>query len=170
MSMSIQTYEELVHETIMIYEGIDATIDESTNSNQRASFVGCLLRQAGHDFMDYRPDDANIGGMDGCMHYEDPDNKGIKECSRKFGIDILYKNWNTKVSIPDFIAIIAEAAIGRVATGKYGKPYDKNNYWNEDSFAKNLRDTFKWGRQTAETCSWNIGRMPNPENSCEGKG
>jgi len=42
--------------------------------------VGCLLRQAGHDFMDYRPDDPNVGGSDGCIHFDDPDNKGIPEC------------------------------------------------------------------------------------------
>lgn len=68
------------------------------------------------------------------------------------------------------MAIIAEAAIGRVATDNFHQAYDRNNYFRDDTFAKYLRDTFKWGRETAHTCGWNMGRMPNPEYSCEGKG
>ena len=120
--------------------------------------------------MDYRPDDPNVGGSDGCIHFDDPDNKGIPECVQKFGINKLYQNWNDKVSIADFLVIIAEAAIGRVATDNYAVPYDKENYFREDTLAQYLRDTFKFGRETASTCDWNTGRMPNPEHSCEGKG
>ena len=120
--------------------------------------------------MDYRPDDAHPGGPDGCMHYGDPDNKGIPECIVNFGIDKLYDKWSSKVSIADFMYIIAEAAIGRVATDNYDVSYDKGNYFRDGTFAKYLRDTFKWGRETAETCDWNHGRMPNPEFSCHGQG
>ena len=88
----------------------------------------------------------------------------------EFGIDKLYENWNTKVSIADFMYITAEAAIGRVAIDNYNEPYDKNNYFREGTFARKLRDTFKWGRKTDLTCDWNKGRMPNPEHSCEGLG
>lgn len=118
--------------------------------------------------MDYRPDDEHVGGMDGCMNFQDEDNKGIPSCVKRFGIDKLYHKWNHEVSLADFITIIAEAAIGRAATDQFSLTYDKNNYFREGTFAKYLRDTFKYGRKTANTCDWNTGRMPNPEHSCEG--
>jgi len=51
-------------------------------SNPRASFAGCLVRTAGHDFMDFRmhPDNTTTGGMDACINFNDPDNAGLKEC------------------------------------------------------------------------------------------
>ena len=66
--------------------------------------------------MDFRPGQANKGGSDGCMHFDDPDNKGIPSCVKKFGIDKLYAKFSSKVSLADFLVIIAEAAIGRVGT------------------------------------------------------
>lgn len=167
-TMNLDTYEQLVHETIQLYEALDPHI--GNNTNIRASFAGCLVRQAGHDFMDYRPDDSHIGGADGCMHYDDPDNKGLYECVSQFGIAELYANWNTRVSIADFLVIIAEAVMGRVATDNYDRAYDKDAHFRDGTYAKQLRDTFKYGRKTENTCEWNVGRMPNPEHACEGKG
>lgn len=120
--------------------------------------------------MDYRPDTANVGGSDGCMHYEDPDNKGLYECVTKFGIPKLYENWNTRVSIADFLVIIGEAVMGRVATDNHAVAYDKDNFFRDGTYAKQLRDSFKYGRKTINICEWNVGRMPNPEHACEGKG
>lgn len=77
------------------------------------------------------------------------------------------------------MVIIAEAAIGRVETENHeffkNRKFNKNKYFRDGKdgkpvFAKYLKDTFKWGRRTANTCKWNVGRMPNPEHSCEGKG
>lgn len=166
--MDLSTYDDLVHDVIQLYEGVDSTVE--ANNNPRASFVGCLLRQAGHDFMDYRPGHEHEGGSDGCMSFDDPDNKGIPSCVRKFGIHDLYGKWSNKVSLADFMVIIAEAAIGRSATDNYSRTYQKGNYFREGTYAKTLRDSFKFGRKTVEECSWNVGRMPNPEHSCEGKG
>ena len=36
-----------------------------------------MLRLAGHDFMDFRTDEKKKGGSDGCINFEDPDNKGL---------------------------------------------------------------------------------------------
>lgn len=166
--MDKSIYEDIVHDTIMLYEGVDSTV--AKNINPRANFVGCLLRQAGHDFMDYRPGNEHEGGSDGCINFKDEDNKGIPSCVRKFGINEMYKKWADKVSLADFMVIIAEAAIGRAATDNYHHDYQKDQYFREGTFATKLRDTFKFGRKTVEECSWNIGRMPNPEHSCEGKG
>lgn len=73
--MQMSVYEDIVHDVIMQYQAVDGTIAD--NKNDRGEFVGCLLRQAGHDFMDFRPDSENPGGSDGCMDYEDPDNMGL---------------------------------------------------------------------------------------------
>ena len=109
-------YEDIVHDTIALYEKVDSTV--SATQNDRAEFVGCLLRQAGHDFMDFRPSENSDvrGGSDGCINFEDPDNKGIPECLARFDIPQLYDKWKDKVSLADFMVIIAEAAIGRAAT------------------------------------------------------
>lgn len=77
------------------------------NRNDRASFAGCLVRLTGHDFMDFRYNrsgDAtynekgvrgeltggSTGGADGCMSFEDGDNKGLAKCVQKFEIDKVY--------------------------------------------------------------------------------
>lgn len=46
--------------------------DKSSNPTQ---YAACLLRFAGHDFMDYRK--SKGGGSDGCVDFSDPDNKGL---------------------------------------------------------------------------------------------
>lgn len=120
--------------------------------------------------MDFRPGHQHKGGSDGCIHFDDPDNKGIPSCVVKFKITDLYGKWKTKVSLADFLVIVAEAAIGRVATDQYSTPYRQDKYFRDDTFAKALRDSFRYGRQTATECEWNTGRMPNPEHGCEGKG
>ena len=77
----------------MQYEAQDSRIIEG-KQNARADFVGCLLRFAGHDFMDFRVNNKNPGGSDGCMHFDDPDNADLKPCLRRFGIPEVYKKWN----------------------------------------------------------------------------
>lgn len=40
--------------------------------------------------------------------------------------------------------------------------------FEEGSLAQRFRDGFKFGRTTQTTCEWTVGRMPNPENGCQG--
>lgn len=40
--------------------------------------AGCLLRYAGHDLMDFRKDDENKGGLDGCLDFSTADNAGLE--------------------------------------------------------------------------------------------
>ena len=65
---------------------------------------------------------------------------------------------------------MAESLIGRVASDNYKVKYDRDTYWRSGTFASALRDGFKYGRVTVAECRAYLGRMPNPENSCEGKG
>lgn len=68
------------------------------------------------------------------------------------------------------MVIIAEAAIGRAATDNYDVEYDRANYFREGTFAKKMRDSFTYGRETKRECHWAHGRMPNPEHGCDGRG
>eukprot|EP00971_Amphidinium_carterae_P311566 6192475-Amphidinium_carterae.1 len=53
----------------------------------QADWAGCVLRVAGHDFMDFGDGE---GGSDGCLDLFDPDNAGLPEClhSGEFGFSI----------------------------------------------------------------------------------
>lgn len=55
-------------------------------------FVGCIVRFAGHDFMDFRVNSTE-GGSDGCMNLVNPDNAGLANCVREFGYITSYKNF-----------------------------------------------------------------------------
>jgi hypothetical protein len=65
--------------------------------------------------MDYRTDKSE-GGSDGCVNFNDPDNKGLKECILKYDYNSVYKKHCSVVSLADFIVIAAEAVMSRTAT------------------------------------------------------
>ena len=71
---------DIAKAVIAIYEKLPA--DVTPSSNPRAAFSGCLVRAAGHDFMDFRinQDNTTSGGMDGCINFNDGDNAGLREC------------------------------------------------------------------------------------------
>jgi hypothetical protein len=70
----------IVRAVISLYEKLSN--DVTPSSNPRAAFAGCLVRTAGHDFMDFRinPDNTTSGGMDACINFNDSDNAGLREC------------------------------------------------------------------------------------------
>jgi len=125
-----------------------------------------LVRTAGHDFMDFRVnavDGSTLGGSDGCINFKDADNTGLAQCLYDAKMVSLYEGFCTLVSLADFLVIAAEAVMGRTATG-----YSSSNPYASGSYAATLKSNFKYGRTTANTCSWNVGLMPNPEDSCDG--
>lgn len=71
-------YISITKQVIAVYEKLSSVI--TPTSNPRASFAGCLIRAAGHDFMDFRinSDGSTSGGMDGCINFFDCDNGGIQ--------------------------------------------------------------------------------------------
>jgi hypothetical protein len=102
------TEYEAVASTIMSrWNSLSATV--SNNSNQRGSYAGCLVRLAGHDFMDYRVGGtggaANVGGSDGCINFADADNTGLSSCITEFNINTDYQNHCTTISLADYIVI-----------------------------------------------------------------
>ena len=74
----------------------------------------------------------------------------------------VYSQYCDKVSLADFLVIIAQAVMGRTATDFT----TKESMFDDGKLATTFRDNYMVGRKTAETCPWASGRMPNPEKSC----
>lgn len=89
-SVDITTYESIVADVITAYELVDDTVED--NNIPRAKFAGCMVRTAGHDFMDYRvaADGSSTGGSDGCMYFADGDNTGLADCLEDSGLADVY--------------------------------------------------------------------------------
>jgi hypothetical protein len=114
--------------------------------------------------MDFRD---NAGGSDGCLRFEDPDNKGLINClngnstvvtdadtdSFNKSLHSVYQNHCGVVSLADFIVIAGEAVMG----------------FTEVSATVDLKEDFKasfrYGRTTSATCANNVA-LPNPANGC----
>jgi len=105
-------YEFIVKQTFKLY---DEMTNNGENTVESARFTGCIIRTAGHDFMDYRTNmmGNEMGGSDGCMNFNDPDNDGIVPCLLEFGFLQLYRDCCHLVSLADFLVITAEAAMIR---------------------------------------------------------
>eukprot|EP00441_Pelagodinium_beii_P003137 CAMPEP_0197704080 /NCGR_PEP_ID=MMETSP1338-20131121/125758_1 /TAXON_ID=43686 ORGANISM="Pelagodinium beii, Strain RCC1491" /NCGR_SAMPLE_ID=MMETSP1338 /ASSEMBLY_ACC=CAM_ASM_000754 /LENGTH=1269 /DNA_ID=CAMNT_0043287979 /DNA_START=196 /DNA_END=4006 /DNA_ORIENTATION=- len=137
-----------------------------------ADFAGCVLRMAGHDFMDMLWDpqqQANpTGGSDGCISFADPDNVGLAPCLtgtgslhanvEGVGLASIYHDFCTSVSLADFFVIAAEAVMAY--TRKMA--VDPSN----STFDPGFKSQFKFGRVTSTACEYAAGRMPNPEHGC----
>lgn len=127
---------------------------------QQADFAGCVLRIAGHDFMDFQP--GSGGGSDGCLDFTDGDNAGLAPCmfQGEFGISVgeAWSDFCSQVSLADFFVIAAEA----VMTFTRDNALDDGLHSGTVPFKEN----FRYGRTTVESCSFSHGRLPNPENGC----
>lgn len=73
--MSTNRYEEISKLVIKLIDDKDKDYTGEAVDEQRGRLAGCVIRTAGHDFMDYRIDGG--GGSDGCFNLKDPDNKGL---------------------------------------------------------------------------------------------
>eukprot|EP00434_Breviolum_minutum_P004822 symbB.v1.2.004251.t2/scaffold241.1/size254724/6 len=155
--MSFDQYDAIVTAVRNELESLPSTC---TASNcPQADWAGCVLRMAGHDFMDF----ANgQGGSDACTDMEDPENAGLPEClsagEHGKSLQDVYHQICHMVSLADFLVIAAEAVIAstraRHEAATAGAP------------SLDLRSRFKFGRQTASSCSFAVGRLPDPERGC----
>jgi hypothetical protein len=142
--------------------------DESFNTiqqSQAGEIAACIVRTAGHDFMDLR---VNIngkleGGSDGCMDFSDPSNNGVANCLINFGYLKAYNEVCDKVSVADFIVIAAEAIMGRTA-----EDYDPDNKFAEGSLLESFKNNFYYGRVTNLSCEKSFGKMPDAQAGCKG--
>ena len=93
-SANEETYKNIVADIVQKYEAITDAVQD--NSNPRAKFAACLVRFAGHDFMDFRIDSTSTsGGADGCMAFSDGDNFGLTDCILDTDIVSVYQNYCT---------------------------------------------------------------------------
>jgi len=125
----------------------------------KADVTGCVLRLAGHDFMDYDPRNGR-GGADGCLDMSHPDNAGLESClytGEEFGFSLnsVYQQWCGTVSLADFLVIGAEAVMD------YTRAVVRNEV--PGSARMNFRGRFRYGRRTATSCEGSGDILPNPE-------
>jgi len=164
LCMTSSQYDDIVHQITAIMQDYKTNSPCTNNHCVLADFAGCVLRAAGHDFMDFR---NNAGGSDGCLRFDDPDNKGLINCLRgDYNMDgdtdpdafnktlhDVYRNFCGVVSLADFIVIAGEAVMG----------------FTETSVAVNLRqdfaNNFMYGRLTSASCA-NAVALPNPLHGC----
>lgn len=115
-------YEAIVSDIITKWNSISATVTD--NNNPRGSYAGCLVRLAGHDFMDFRFGQDHTGGSDGCLNFNDADNTGLPTCLAENSAVTEYQKHCTTVSLADYVVIQAEAVMGIAATNyNSGSPY-----------------------------------------------
>jgi len=137
--------------------------DECNNENcPQADWAGCVLRMAGHDFMDFDPAQG-IGGSDGCTNLEDPDNKGLNPClaTGEFGHSLkdVYQNFCTRISLADFLVVSGEAVM-TVLRNRVSEVQGA-------ALQLNFHQNFLFGRTTQhENCEFQVGLLPNPEHGC----
>jgi len=135
----------------------------------QASWTGCVLRMAGHDFMDF---DGEKGGSDACTDMDNPDNAGLTEClaTGEFGhsLNDVYGPVCQTVSLADFLVIAAEAVMVK-ARDIAIKQKPKGSTVAPDGYSKlDFSGDFMYGRTTnQEDCTFTEGSLPNPENGCD---
>lgn len=156
--------------TPQLYDAVSKSVADLLNSLPeictglhcpRADWAGCVLRMAGHDFMDYKD---GKGGSDGCTDMKEGENGGLPECLNRGDVGGLsladaYVNFCGDVSLADFLVIAAESVMT-----------ETRNRWgmrNGPQTARlNFKRNFRFGRTTnIEPCS--MGLLPNPEGSCD---
>mmetsp|Transcript_16801 Transcript_16801/g.29496 ORF Transcript_16801/g.29496 Transcript_16801/m.29496 type:complete len:948 (-) Transcript_16801:335-3178(-) len=125
----------------------------------QADWAGCVLRMAGHDFMDFKWGEG--GGSDGCVDFADVDNQGLQGCltGRNFvhegdfanaSVLDIYQGFCSRVSLADFFVLAAEAVMAETRPGASSR----------------LKASFRYGRTTSLTCEHAQGRLPDPELGC----
>ena len=143
------------------YNSIDADIEllknEIEDDTTRSHFLGGIVRLVAHDFMDYDQNNfTDPMGTDGCFDPDHQANAGLPEsvwcdtCTLK----LLYESKYTHVSRADFWIAAANAVIRQTSIDN----------------ALDLRDTFLWGREDADSCVGSGDRLPIPGGCDEVEG
>lgn len=156
--------------TPQLYDAVSKSVADLLNSLPeictglhcpRADWAGCVLRMAGHDFMDYKD---GVGGSDGCTDMQEADNGGLPECLNRGDVGGLsladaYINFCGEVSLADFLVIAAESVITETR-----ERWARRN--GPQTARLDFRRNFRFGRETnIEPCQ--LGLLPNPEGSCD---
>lgn len=159
--MTETKYEEVSASVAMMLNSISSDCD-ATNCPQ-ADWAGCVLRMAGHDFMDWDPD-TNSGGSDGCTDMNNHDNGGLAAClhvgEHGNSLQSAYEQFCNSVSLADFLVIAAESVM--TVTRGFALELPREQVPLGNHFSQN----FKFGRTTATACESAATKLPNPERGC----
>lgn len=151
-SMTESEYDEVVDSVADMHNSLSANC--TAKYCPRSDFAGCVLRVAGHDFMDFKNGE---GGSDGCTDIGHPDNQGLADCllggEHGASLQAAYAKFCTTVSLADFLVIAAEAVM--TETRKDAGSHDLN-----------FKLHFRYGRTTAKICRGSGDLLPNPEEGC----
>lgn len=156
-----------------------------------ATLAGCIVRMAGHDFMDYLPTavKGQTGGADGCVDFTDSDNGGLSDClAAGENLGAVYSKYCTTVSLADFIVMAAEAVMilrsqcnplyysssvvppnctsFDCSDQKYAQSYTVPFCSAGKLDATYMAKQFRYGRVTNTECSWANGRLPKVADGC----
>ena len=144
--MTFADYDEIVSAVRGALESLPVAC--TTSNCPQADWAGCVLRMAGHDFMDF----ANgQGGSDACTDMAHAENGGLARClaSGEHGVALLdiYQQFCTDVSLADFLVISAEAVImstraRHIASNPGALPLDfrsRLRFWPSHSYIVSIR-------------------------------
>jgi hypothetical protein len=158
-SMTSKDYDDVSTAVTNLYHTLDDGC--TAQSCPQADFAGCVLRLAGHDFMDFKPGDG--GGSDACTNLDDEDNVGLRDCLQggEHGVSLqdAYKHFCSKISLADFLVISAEALM--TVSRKHVLEKDT------DAPVIDFKGHFRYGRTSAANCAHTATRLPSPEMGCQ---
>jgi len=160
--MTAQQYENIVARVKRAANSLNERCDAA--SCEKADWFGCILRMAGHDFMDFDPSETEgKSGSNACTDMTHPDNTGLKTClvDGEHGVSLkkIYEEFCTTVSLADFLVIAAEAVM--VVSRAHVLCEDDPNAPTLD-----FKSQFRFGRRTAKSCVGAANRLPDPEDGC----
>jgi hypothetical protein len=117
------------------------------DDEDRAHFIGGIVRLAAHDFMDFNPSRSPRMSPDGCFDPDHPNNAGLdtiwcEDCD----LTLLHGQKYSHISRADFWVASANAIIHQTSVDN----------------ALDLRETFRWGRKDRDTCIGSGQRLPRP--------
>jgi hypothetical protein len=185
--MTLADYDEVVKAINDSY--VNLVQDCNFTDCMQATWAGCVVNLAAHDFMDFRSDQSQgdgqyvpSGGSDGCISLTDAGNEGLIDCFNGTTVleqmmsgdvaektvlpglvQIYNKEFCSRISLADFVVIAAEAVIN--ITRQPVLNSEKNPYIIRKPI--DFRSQFKFGRTTATSCDDSIGFMPNPQKGCD---
>jgi len=161
--MTKEQYDAIVSDVGVALETVQTNLEECWTGNcPEADWAGCVLRMAGHDFMDYDKA-SNTGGSDGCTDLNFIDNKGLEAClisgEHDYALATIYEKYCSSISLADFLVVAAEGVM----------LHTRENALNENPAAKHVdfKSRFQFGRQTSTECPNSAIRLPDPEHGCE---
>lgn len=161
--MTTEQYDSIVSDIGVALETVKTNLEDCWAGNcPEADWAGCVLRVAGHDFMDYDKA-SNSGGSDGCTDLNFVDNKGLDAClisgDRDYALVMIYEKYCSTVSLADFLVIAAEGVM----------LHTRENEITANPLATKMdfKSRFRFGRETSKKCPDSAIRLPDPEHGCE---